>query len=173
MTGGGTGGGSTANCRTIALLETPQVNLGLAEYRAFTSSPSHYNFAVWLYPNGITPDGFRVEVVYINDVAPNFPYTETFTANTKYANCTACGIFYEGCDTQTLDCARTYLAQSGTLTIDRADRATAGRLLGSGANMRFNEWNLQTDMPAGTGCVIATTVGPFNIGWNADGGAIP
>ncbi|MDP3157985.1 MAG: hypothetical protein Q8N23_35270 [Archangium sp.] len=172
-TGGGTGGGNAGNCRTIALLETGQSNLGLAEYRTFSNSPGHYNYAGWVYLTASSPDGFRVEVVYPNDQVPNFPYTETFSANTRYANCIACAIFYESCDPMTAVCARAFLGQSGSLTITRADRASAGRLAGSGMNVRFNQWDLATDMPDGTGCIIATTVGPFNIGWNADGGTIP
>jgi hypothetical protein len=45
--------------------------------------------------------------------------------------------------------------------------------VGSGANVRFNEWDLAGDVASGTGCIIATTVGPFNVGWNMDGGVIP
>ncbi len=172
-TGGGTGGGNTGNCRTIALVETAQANLGLAEYRTFSNSPGHYNYAGWVYLTASSPDGFRLEVVYPNDVVPNFPYTETFNANTRYRTCTACAIFYESCDPMTAVCARTFLGQSGSLTITRADRASVGRLAGSGANVRFNQWNLETDTADGTGCIIATTIGPFNIGWNADGGMIP
>ncbi len=70
-------------------------------------------------------------------------------------------------------CARSFLGQSGSLTVDRVNRAVAGRLVGSGANVRSTQWALESDTPDGTACVIATTIGPFNIGWTADGGTIP
>lgn len=101
------------------------------------------------------------------------PLLETFTSNTRYRTCTACATFYESCDPMTAVCARSFLGQSGSLTISGADRAVAGRLVGSGANVRFNQWDLESDRPDGTACAIATTIGPFNIGWNADGGMIP
>ena len=108
-TGGGTGGGTTGGgtgggggCRMITMLETAQTNLGLAEYRSFSSSVGHYNYAGSIYlVSGGNPDSFRMEMVYPNDVVPSFPYTETFTSATRYRNCIACAIFYESCNPQT------------------------------------------------------------------------
>ncbi len=180
-TGGGTGGGTTGGgtggggCRMITTLQATQQNLGLAEYRSFTSgSTGHYNYAAWIYlvNGGTSTDNFRVEVVYPNDVSPNFPYTENFSAATRYGNCIACAIFYEGCDPMTTTCQHVYLGQAGSMTITRADQASLGRLSGSAMNVRFNEWNLATDASDGPGCVVVNTVA-FEGGWNADGGAPP
>jgi hypothetical protein len=169
VTGGGTGGG--AGCRVIPMVETAQVNFGLGEYRSFSGGNGHYNFALWVYQS---TDGLRVEVVYPNDVVPAFPYTETFTTATRYRNCIACGIYYEQCDSMTLACQKEYLAQGGSMTITRADRAPAGRIEGSASGVRFNEWDLTSDTAVpGGGCIIATTIGPWNVGWNMDGGVIP
>ncbi|MDP1830373.1 MAG: hypothetical protein Q8L48_44335 [Archangium sp.] len=168
-TGGGTGGGS--GCRVIPMVETAQVNFGLGEYRSFTQSVGHYNFGLWVYPS---TDGFRIEVVYPNDVVPPFPYTENFTTATRYRTCIACGIYYEQCDSVTLACQKEYLAQGGSMTITRVDRAPAGRIEGSASGVRFNEWDLTTDTAVpGGGCILATTIGPWNVGWNMDGGVIP
>ena len=175
-TGGGTGGtGGGGGCRMITILETAQTNLGLAEYRSFSSSVGHYNYAGWIYlVSGANPDSFRMEVVYPGDNAlPSLPYTETFSSATRYANCRACAIFYESCDPQTTACQKEFLGQAGSMTINRADRASAGRVQGSAANVRFNEWDLRTDTSAGPGCIIVNTIGPWDIGWNADGGALP
>lgn len=175
-TGGGTGGGATGGgagggggCRQLTMLATPQADLKAAEYLAFNGGASHYNYATWVYGNG---DGLRLEVVYPNDTFPTLPSTGTFTAATRYGNCSVCAIFNEGCD-QAGVCTAQYLAQGGSLTITRADRDSAGRLAGSGSNLRFNQWDLQNDVAEGSGCVTITTVGPFDIGWNADGGALP
>lgn len=167
-TGGGTGGGG--GCRVITTLETSQNNLALAEYRTFTNGPGHYNYAGWVYLTTGNPDGFRLEVVYPNDVVP--PLTQNFT-NVGYQHCTICGIFYENCPPQ-MTCGKEYLAQSGSVTITRADRSIAGRIQGSASAVRFNEWNTTTDQAVpGGGCVIATTIGPWDVGWNPDGGALP
>lgn len=168
--GGGSGGGG---CTVYNMLEVSQNNLALAEYRSFSANNGHYNYAGWLYLTATNPDSFRLEVVYPNDVVPQFPYTENFTAATRYRNCVACGIFYEDCAPMATACTRQYLAQSGSITITRADRAAAGRIVGSGTSLRFNEWDIGTDTSAGTRCIIVNTVGPWDVGWNADGGVIP
>lgn len=170
-TGGGGGGGG---CRMIPSAATGDGNLILAEYRTFTSNPGHYNYAQWGFPTGVSEfDSFRLEVVYPNDVGPVPPVTQAFT-NVGYFQCSICALFYEQCSPNTLECSKTYLAQSGSVTIDRADRALAGRMTGQASNVRFNEWNLMTDQPvANGGCVQVTSVGPWNVGWNNDGGMVP
>ncbi len=174
-TGGGTGTGGGGGCRMITMLATTQQNLGLAEYRSFTNPANgHYNYAGWIYlQSGGNPDSFRMEMVYPGNVFPTFPYTETFSTSTRYGNCKACAIYYESCDPNTTACQREFLAQSGSMTVTRADQASVGRTQGSASNLRFTEWDLASDMPSGTGCIIVNTVGPWDIGWNADGGAIP
>ena len=169
-TGGGAGGGG-GGCRQLTSLPTPSTNLVSAEFRAFVSGTGHYNFAAFTFPQGSTSNALRLEVVYPNDVAPAFPYTENFNTATRYANCTNCAVFSEGCTAGT--CSRTYLAQGGSMTTTRADRAPAGRLQGSASNVRFNEWDVGFDTASGTGCIIVTTLGPWDIGWNADGGMPP
>jgi hypothetical protein len=176
-TGGGnvaTGGGSAGGCRQVPAATTNDGNLVLAEYRTFSNSPGHYNFAQWFYPTSQTAfDAFRLEVVYPNDVGPTPPLTQPFTA-VGYFSCSVCSIFYENCDPMTLECTKSYLAQSGSVTISRADRAVAGRMTGSASNVHFREWNLMTDqaVPNG-GCVDVATIGPWNVGWSNDGGVIP
>ena len=147
----------------INVLETAQVNLGRGEYRSFSASPGHYNYLLWIY-QGLNPDGFQLEVVYPRDVVPNFPAVERPTTATRYQTCTVCGVYHESCDSVTLVCARDYLAQGGTLTVTSVDRAAAGRARGSGTSVRFNEWNLASDTASGTGCIIANTIGPFDVG---------
>jgi len=169
VTGGGTGGGG---CRMIPTMEASQNNLAGAEYRTFTMGVGHYNYAGWAYLTAGNPDAFRLEVVYANDVVP--PLSQDFANVVNYRTCTICGIFYENCPSSQQTCTRQYLAQGGTVTITRADRAPAGRLQGSASSVRFNEWNLGTDTAvAGGGCIIAGSIGPIDVGWNADGGAIP
>lgn len=174
-TGGGSGGGATGGgggCRVINTLAAGQSNLAIAEYRTFTNGVGHYNIASWGYPTGGNPDGFRLEVVYPNDNFPTLPVTGNFTQATRYNTCTVCGIYYEDCPTPA-NCTREYLAQTGSITVTRADRGPAGRLQGSGTSVRFNEWDVASDSPSGTGCVIINSIGPIDVGWNADGGAIP
>lgn len=175
-TGGGTGGGTTGGgtggggCRMLTSFDITQTRVKVAEYRTFTNGVGHYNLASWNAPALTGSDGFQVEVVYPNDIFPTLPLTRTFT-NQKYQQCTVCAVFFENCNPT---CDREYLAQAGTVTITRADRDAAGRIAGSAQNVRFNEWDLATDTAVGGGgCVIISTIGPWDIGWNADGGAIP
>lgn len=174
-TGGGAATGGGSGCRTVATVTTQQANLLNAEYRTFSGNNGFYNMALW----GLVPplvsgfDGFRVEVVYPNGVGPIPPVTSAVTAQ-GYRACSLCALFYETCDMMG-DCQKEYLAQSGSVTISRADRnANEGRIVGSASNLRFVEWNLMTDTAVpGGGCIIATTVGPWDVGWNADGGMPP
>jgi Pyruvate/2-oxoacid:ferredoxin oxidoreductase delta subunit len=156
----------------IPSMEADQTNLALAEYRTFTNSVGHYNYAGWVYLTAGNPDALRLEVVYPNDVVP--PLSQDLSNVVNYRTCTLCGIFYENCPAAQQTCSKLYLAQGGTMNITRADRATAGRIQGSASAVRFNEWNLSTDLAVpGGGCVIATSIGPIDVGWNADGGAPP
>lgn len=171
-TGGGSGGGG--GCRQIASIATPVQNELQLEYRTFSGSNGFYNFAFWGIGDPSSPpfDGFRVEVVYPDGVAPPTPpLTYTFKSE-GYLSCPVCAIYHEDCD-DSVNCTRAYLAQSGTITITRADRASAGRIVGSASNVRFYEWNLDNDEPSGSGCIEVGSIGPWNSGWNADGGAPP
>ena len=148
----------------------------MGEYRTFSMNNGFYNIALWGQPPSVGTtgfDGFRLEVVYSGGSGPVPPVTQNFT-NQGYFACSICGIYNEGCD-QMGNCTKQYLAQAGTVTITSADRnAQQGRILGSATNVRFNEWNIATDQAiAGGGCVIASSIGPWDVGWNADGGAPP
>lgn len=154
------------------MVDLNQGNLALAEYRTFMNSPGHYNYAAWGFAGVTNPDAFRLEVVYPNDSFPNLPVTRTFSASTRYNTCTVCGIYYEDCPAPD-QCVREYLAQGGSITINRADRGPAGRIAGSGTSLRFNEWDIASDSPAGSACVIVNVLSAFDVGWNSDGGTIP
>ncbi len=171
-TGGGSGGGG--GCRQIATITTPPQNELLFEYRTFSNSDGFYNFGFWGVGDPSAPpfDGFRVEVVYPNgQPPPTPPLTYTFKSE-GYLSCKVCAIYHEDCD-DSVNCARSYLAQAGTITINRADRAPAGRITGSASNVRFYEWDLNEDQPSGNGCIEVGSIGPWDAGWNADGGAPP
>lgn len=174
-TGGGTGtGGGSGGCRKLAAIETPPQNELLFEYRSFSGNDGFYNFGFWGLGDPTAPpfDGFRVEVVYPDgQPPPTPPLTYTFRSEGYFA-CDVCAIYHEGCD-DSVNCTRSYLAQEGTITITRADRGPAGRLIGSASDVRFYEWNLNTDEPSGNGCIEVGSIGPWNAGWNADGGAPP
>ena len=174
LTGGGTGGSTGSTCRQIGNAETSTSNLIIAEYRTFNNSPGHSNFVQWGYQTGAsTFDSFRVEVIYPNDLGPRPPVTQPFT-NVGYFSCSVCALFFEGCSSQSLDCAKTYLAQSGSVTISRADRAAEGRITGQASTMHLTQWDLMTDRAvANGGCVEIANVGPWNEGWNNDGGVVP
>lgn len=172
--GGGTGtGGGGGGCRQIATLPTPTTHELLIEYRAFASGTGFYNFALWAYGTQLPLDAMRVEVVYPNLEVPVMPpVTRTFTGS-GYQACRLCAVFHESCNDQG-ECQKDYLAQQGTITIERADRAEAGRIIGSASNVRFVEWDLVNDRAiTGGGCVEIGSIGPFDSGWNADGGMPP
>ncbi len=170
--GGASGGGAGGGCRQLGTITTPTPNELVIEYRAFSSNTGFYNFALWGVGAFVPYNAVRVEVVYPNvGVVPMPPLTQSFAA-VGYRSCSVCALFHESCDEMGV-CARSYLAQAGTITIDRADRSPAGRIVGSAANVRFNEWDIDNDRAVGTECVEATFIGPWNSGWNADGGAAP
>jgi hypothetical protein len=85
-----------------------------------------------------------------------------------------CAVFYDDCTGQPLRCGKTYLAQSGTVSMSEATRAADGRLSGSASNLRFVEWNLGTDVAvSGGACVELTSADPFSLSYTADGGVGP
>lgn len=121
---------------------------------------------------GANPDGLGIEVVYPNDVGPTAPFMYTIN-NDSYFQCSVCSVFYESCNSNMV-CDKTYLARSGTVQIDRADRAPAGRMIGHASTLHYVEWDLGADMPVANGaCVDVGSVPNFNVGWNQDGGAPP
>ncbi|MCC6336265.1 MAG: hypothetical protein IT380_20050 [Myxococcales bacterium] len=167
-TGGGTGGGS--GCRQVPSFSV--ANVFIADYWAFTSSPGHYNVVRFVQPGGTNPDGLGIEVVYPNDVGPTAPFMYTIN-NDSYFRCSVCSVFYESCNSNMV-CDKTYLARSGTVQIQRADRAPAGRMIGQASTLHYVEWDLGMDIPVINGaCVDVGTVPNFNVGWNQDGGAPP
>ncbi|GMU60669.1 MAG: hypothetical protein AMXMBFR34_24320 [Myxococcaceae bacterium] len=167
-TGGGTGGGS--GCRQVPSFSV--ANVFIADYWSFTSSPGHYNVVRFVQPGGANPDGLGIEVVYPNDVGPTAPFMYTIN-NDSYFQCSVCSVFYESCNSNMV-CDKTYLARSGTVQIDRADRAPAGRMIGHASTLHYVEWDLGADMPVANGaCVDVGSVPNFNVGWNQDGGAPP
>jgi hypothetical protein len=170
-TGGGTstGGGGGSACRTVSV-PTQFGNTALAEYRAFSSGNGHYNVVIFIASQSST-EGARFEVVYPGDGPFPLPASGSFV-NRGYRQCEVCAIFNEGCTANA--CARQYLATSGSYTVTRADRAAEGRIAASASNLRFVEWNLTTDTPVtGGGCVQISALGPFEVGWTADGGIVP
>lgn len=171
--GGSAAGGGAGSCRQIASVPTPVETELLIEYRAFASGSGFYNFALWGFGTQVPYDAMRVEVVYPNIETPVMPpVTRTFTGG-GYQACRLCAVFHEGCNAQG-DCQKDYLAQQGSLTITRADRASLGRIIGSASNVRFVQWDLLNDRPVTPGgCVEIGSIGPFNSGWNADGGMAP
>ncbi|MFT3709087.1 MAG: hypothetical protein QM817_15690 [Archangium sp.] len=175
--GGATGGGGTtgggSGCRTVPTVAIDNSMLIRAEYLRFNNGNGHYNVMEWnVMPIGTNSDIFRLEIVYPNDQGPMPPVTQSFTSQ-GYFQCPICAIYQENC-TSMGGCEHTYLAQTGSATINRADRATAGRVTGSLSNVRMKEWDLNSDtaVPGGQ-CVILSSVGPIDVGWNADGGMPP
>lgn len=170
-TGGGTGGGS--GCRQVTNFVTG--NVLIAAYWPFMNSPGHYNVVRFVQGGTSGLDGLGLELVYPNDVVdPVPPYTFNITS-AGYFQCKVCSVFYESCDTN-MQCAKTYLARSGTVRIDRADKAEAGRIVSgtpAASTLHFVEWNFTADTPIANGsCLDVTTVNAFNVGF--DGGvAVP
>lgn len=169
--GGGSGasGGGAGNCRNIpSLVVAAQLD---ADYLAF--SRGFYHVVKFLSPAPVGVDGIEFQLVYYNGAAgPTVPLVRQLSAS-PLATCDVCAIFYENCDQQGI-CARTYLARSGTVSVERADRnVNAGRMIGSASGLRFEEWNLRTDVPEGNGCVTVGSVPGFNAAWNFDGGQPP
>ncbi|MEW5742148.1 MAG: hypothetical protein AB1938_24750, partial [Myxococcota bacterium] len=162
------GGGSA--CRQISTFATNTVLI--ADYWPFTQSVGHYNVVRFVQPGIANPDGLGIEVVYPNDVGPTAPFTQNITS-AGYRACSVCAVFYEDCSAPD-SCARSYLARSGSVTISRADRAEAGRIIGSASGLHFEEWNIMADTAIPNGrCLDVSMVQPFNAGWNQDGGAPP
>lgn len=125
-------------------------------------------------PAPVGVDGIEFQLVYYaGSVGPVVPFTRQLAVN-SVATCDVCAIFYENCDSQGV-CARTYLGRTGTVSVTRADRdINAGRMIGSASNLRFDEWNLNTDRAEASGlCVTVGNVPACNGAWNFDGGQPP
>jgi hypothetical protein len=168
-TGGGTGstgGGSGSGCRQVATFST--TNVLLAAYWSFTQSPGHYNVIRFVQAGQGALDGLGIELPYPNDVVdPTPPFTFALTS-AGYFQCKVCSVFYEACD-QNMQCAKTYLARSGSVSISQADRAEAGRIAGAASNLRFIEWDLGKDQAVTNGgCIEVGTVPAFSVRF--DGG---
>jgi hypothetical protein len=172
--GGGTGssgtGGGAGGCQQVASFAS--ANPLVADYWAFAKSPGHYNVVRFVQPAATPFDGLGIEVVYPNDVGLTAPFEYHLTGD-SYFKCSLCSVYYQSCNAQ-LVCDKTYLARSGTVNVTRADRAPAGRMVGSASNLHYVEWDLETDSAVPNGaCLEVGALQPFDVGWNQDGGAPP
>lgn len=57
----------------------------------------------------------------------------------NYANCGNCVLIYQGCDENLANCAKTYLAQSGSLNITTLSTEDNGKLIGTLTGATFAE----------------------------------
>lgn len=87
------------------------------------------------------------------DGPPMLPHTGDLPANTTFSSCYECFWASLGCDDQGDNCSGDYLATSGHFEYTKADRNVAiGEFVGTGTNLTFRKWNLDSDRPNGTEC---------------------
>ena len=148
--GGGAGGGG---CRMVSVTSS-------------VSSTGGYDPSVpysWAEVDVSAPptDVLHLEAVWNGSVT--VPGTRNLANEGTYTQCGFCAVYAEQCSGGT--CAHVYLARSGSMTVTQATQADAGGVFsGTISNATFAEWNLQTDMANGTGCVIVTS-GAVNASW--------
>lgn len=172
---------SDAGCR---LMNFSQGRLLEAHYLLSMSEPPLHYGAVGLPSASSGIDALGVEFWWQgNQVAATIPYRATL-ARTSFSACNLCVTVGEGCSAPTR-CQKTFLAQSGTVQVLKADRSVdAGALVIEGQRLSFREWSRASDTEvqggeclelasfsiAGTwlGAGIDAGVGPLDAGTGPD-----
>jgi hypothetical protein len=177
--GGGSGGGAVdAGCLKITMVSPAstfggylmsgqaapydQYATGIQLDPAVTGTPTG-NTSLWLE---VWNDG--------NGNWPALPAMLTFDNSNTYNGCSVCVGLSLGCDDGGMNCMNDLFSQGGTTTVTEADQNPyVGRVAGSGAMLKFVEWDFQNDAPMTPGICVELTSFTMDIGWNnpvPDGG---
>ena len=160
-TGGGTGGGGGTTCRMVGPFDPP--SLTDVGYLDDPQYPFNYSYQEGpaLTPDAGLVDLFNFEFYWFN--MPTLPVSAAL-APTTYADCDLCVWYGEDCGATS--CSKWYLAQSGNVTVvDATQSLDAGVFESNGTNIRFVEWDDNTDQAvAGGTCVIVNSYA-FDGGW--------
>ena len=154
-TGGGTatgGGGGTTTCTTLPSLTGQRTG---ARYTNGTNY--EYTVAEGASSAGDPADLLSMEVIWTNQGTPTNVAVGTRNLATEgsYFACSFCATLRRSCTGGTSCTGGVYLARSGSMTVSSAPRTTTGTFSGSLSTVRFEEWNLGTDMPVTGGrCYI-------------------
>lgn len=162
--GGGSatgGGGGTTTCMTM-----PGITAAFTSGK-YASGTYEGTFASGYASTTFPTASVNMEVIWtINGTATNVPVPGTLDLATEartYNTCRYCLWMSLNCadDSQTSCPGGDFLATAGTVTVSSAPRMAASgtSLVGSGASVRFEQWNLSGDtkVPGGS-CFIVPTV---------------
>ncbi|MEW5743712.1 MAG: hypothetical protein AB1938_32670, partial [Myxococcota bacterium] len=158
-TGGGTGGGATGGgtggggCTVIAQFPA------LAPEGYYDNNSSYEITGASVASSMTDPyDIVGVEVIWALSGTPTnvvVPGSANLATEGTYFACKYCATMATGCSSATQSCAKRFLGRSGTMAVSQASRAMTGSISATLTNVRFEEWNLSTDVPiAGGQCYI-------------------
>ncbi len=100
----------------------------------------------------------------LDSVTP--PASVTFDGG-AYADCEICMYLDRNCQQDGTCSGNSYLATSGTVTVNQATFVeAAGTFSATATNLRLTQWDFQNDVPMGTGCYEIASAS-INVSWPA------
>ena len=118
-----------------------------------TSPP--FNYATLSRPSGA--DAGRYDVMFNEFYAGTAISNATIPAE-NYRGCTLCYAIRIDCDTMGQNCAKSYLAQSGSVTVSEATQdAGAGRYAFQLNDVVYQRWDFTSDTALDAGCLALNT----------------
>ena len=149
----GTDGGGRFDagaCATAPAFGVAHLN-GKAGFDSGGPTSPPFNFATLSRASG--PDAGRFELMFNEFYAGAVVSNATIPA-ANYRDCSLCYAIRIDCDTLGQNCGKSYLAQSGTVTVSEATRdAGAGRYAFQLNNVVYQRWDFTSDTALDGGCL--------------------
>jgi hypothetical protein len=147
--GTGGGGGTSAACTPAPAFVPTDINGKAGFDPGGTPSPPPFNFATMARPSATTG---RFDVMF-NEFYGMAPISGALPA-TNYQQCSACMVIQTGCDSMGANCAKIYLAQSGTISVTAATKSPdAGSYAFTLTDVTYQAWDFNADVATDAGCL--------------------
>ncbi len=155
---GSVGGGDAGACQAAPAFTAAELN-GKAGFDPGGPTSLPFNFATM----SRAADAGRFDVMFNELYAGAVVDTVPIPAS-SYRACTLCYAIRVDCDTMGLSCAKSYLAQAGSVTVSEATRSPdAGRYAFQLRNVVYQRWDFASDTPLDGGCLF---LGNFSFSGN-------
>jgi hypothetical protein len=156
-----TDGGITPSCAAApAFVQADLVDTAGFDPGTQTSPP--YNYASLRHTSATAG---RFDVMF-NELYVAGPLVNVAIPAKTYQQCEYCYIVTTGCDSMGADCAKGYLAQSGTLSVGSATKVeTAGTYAFTLTNVVYKEWDFQNDKAVADGGCLSLPSFSFSGTW--------
>lgn len=147
---GGGGGGDAGACPAAPAFVAADLN-GKAGFDPGGPTSPPFNFATLSRASGA--DAGRFDVMY-NEFYAGAVVDDVTIPAANYRRCTLCYAIRIDCDPLGQNCAKSYLAQSGSVTVSEATRsADAGRYAFQLKNLVYQRWDFTSDTAMDGGCL--------------------